>query len=502
MEHGRRASGLGTRILAVELKTMGKVGIKKFIEGLQKSGLVPLEELRRLLSEIREEHGGPLSDPDQVAEVLVARSLLTDWQCQKLKSGRCRGFFLGDYKLLGHLGTGGMSTVYLAEHVTDGRKRAIKVLPRKRVGKRSYLERFRLEAEATAKLNHPNIVRAFGIGQDNDTYFIVMELIEGENISRLVREHGPIELIDIVRYTAQVARALKYAHEQGIIHRDIKPGNILVNKNGEAKLLDLGLAMSREQEASITQLYDEKVIGTADYLSPEQAINSHQVDLRTDIYSLGCTLYFMLTGHPPFPVGSLAQRIAMHQSRRPADVMKRRPDCPEEIKAICDKMMEKKAANRYEDCQEVFEVLSRWLASQGATVTGSMYATLAVPSGNAVATEGSLTESESKSGVLNQEAEALARSLDEAQEPLEREAVADEELVFLPTVDVGEAPSAVELVDLTDVSLPFEDSSVLQNRRSRQSTSRQNSGLRLWIGIFGIFLLLLLILVIVIAMSI
>jgi hypothetical protein len=165
-------------------------------------------------------------------------------------------------------------------------------------------------------------------------------------------------------------------------------------------------------------------------------------------------------------------------------------------------MIEKKAANRYEDCQEVFEVLSRWLASQGATVTGSMYATLAVPSGNAVATEGSLTESESKSGVLNQEAEALARSLDEAQEPLEREAVADEELVFLPTVDVGEAPSAVELVDLTDVSLPFEDSSVLQNRRSRQSTSRQNSGLRLWIGIFGIFLLLLLILVIVIALSI
>jgi serine/threonine protein kinase len=479
---------------------MGKVGIKKFIDGIQKSGLVPVEELRRLLSELREEHGGPLSDPDQVAEVLIAKSLLTEWQCQKLKSGRCRGFFLGDYKLVGHLGTGGMSTVYLAEHVTDGRKRAIKVLPRKRVGKRSYLERFRLEAEATAKLNHPNIVRAFGIGQDNDTYFIVMEFIEGENISRLVREHGPIEIIDIVRYTAQVARALKYAHDQGIIHRDIKPGNILVNGNGEAKLLDLGLAMSREQEASITQLYDEKVIGTADYLSPEQAINSHQVDLRTDIYSLGCTLYFMLTGHPPFPVGSLAQRIAMHQSRRPADVMKRRPDCPEEIKAICDKMMKKKPASRFEDCQEVFEVLSRWLASQGATVTGSMYATLAVPSG-AAKIESESGENAGKSGVLSAEAKALALSLDTAQEPLEIDAVAEEELVFLPTVDVGDSSSAVESVDLTDVALPVEDSSVLQTRMARQNTSRHKSGLRLWIGIFGIFVLVLLFLVVVIALS-
>ncbi|MEC9117288.1 MAG: serine/threonine-protein kinase, partial [Planctomycetota bacterium] len=277
---------------------MGKVGIKKFIEGLQQSGLVPTEELRALLSKVREDQKNPLSDPDQVREVLVAEGLLTEWQFQKLKSGRCRGFFLGDYKLLGHLGTGGMSTVYLAEHVTAGQKRAVKVLPRKRVGKRSYLERFRLEAKATARLNHPNIVKAYGIGQDNDTYFIVMELIEGESLSQLVRERGPIEIVDIVRYTAQVARALKYAHDQGIIHRDIKPGNILVEEGGEAKLLDLGLAMSREQGTSITQLYDEKVIGTADYLSPEQALDSHNVDLKTDIYSLGCTLYFMLTGHP------------------------------------------------------------------------------------------------------------------------------------------------------------------------------------------------------------
>ena len=479
---------------------MGKVGIKKFIEGLQKSGLVPVEELRSLLTELREELGGPLSDPDQVADVLVARSFLTDWQSQKLKSGRSRGFFLGDYKLLGHLGTGGMSTVYLAEHVTDGRKRAIKVLPRKRVGKRSYLERFRLEAEATAKLNHPNIVRAFGIGQDSDTYFIVMELIEGESISKLVREHGPIEVIDIVRYTAQVARALKYAHDQGIIHRDIKPGNILVNDNDEAKLLDLGLAMSREQEASITQLYDEKVIGTADYLSPEQAINSHEVDLRTDIYSLGCTLYFMLTGHPPFPVGSLAQRIAMHQSRRPADVMKRRPDCPEEIKAICDKMMKKKPSSRFEDCQEVFEVLSRWLASQGATVTGSMYATIAVP-GGAAKTESEAGESDAQTGVLDDEAKALARSLDAAQEPLEMDAVAEEESVFLPTVDVGESSSATESVDLTHATLPVEGPSVLQNRISRQNTSSKKPGLGLWIGIFGIFCLVLIALFVVIALS-
>lgn len=474
---------------------MGKVGIKKFIEGLQQSGLVPTEELRALLSKVREDQKNPLSDPDQVREVLVAEGLLTEWQFQKLRSGRCRGFFLGDYKLLGHLGTGGMSTVYLAEHVTVGQKRAVKVLPRKRVGKRSYLERFRLEAKATARLNHPNIVKAYGIGQDNDTYFIVMELIEGESLSQLVRERGPIEIVDIVRYTAQVARALKYAHDQGIIHRDIKPGNILVEERGEAKLLDLGLAMSREQGTSITQLYDEKVIGTADYLSPEQALDSHNVDLKTDIYSLGCTLYFMLTGHPPFPVGSLAQRIAMHQSRRPADVIKRRADCPEEIRDICNRMMRKKPSSRYDDCQEIFEVLSRWLASRGETVTGSMYATIAVR-GTSEETETGVTASEEESGsaVLGDEAQALARSLDEAQEPLDTEPgedrAEDHELVFLPTVEVGDATPPPEAVDLIDVNLPEDDSTSLSQRITHRRPSKK-LGMGFWLGIFALFCLVL-----------
>jgi len=190
----------------------------------------------------------------------------------------------------------------------------------------------------------------------------------------------------------------------------------------------------------------------------------------------------------------------MHQSRRPADVMKRRPDCPEEIKAICDKMMKKKPSSRFEDCQEVFEVLSRWLASQGATVTGSMYATIAVP-GGAAKTESEAGESDAQTGVLDDEAKALARSLDAAQEPLEMDAVAEEESVFLPTVDVGESSSATESVDLAHATLPVEGPSVLQNRISRQNTSSKKPGLGLWIGIFGIFCLVLIALFVVIALS-
>jgi serine/threonine-protein kinase len=165
---------------------------------------------------------------------------------------------------------------------------------------------------------------------------------------------------------AQSAEGFTYAHENNLIHRDVKPANLLVDEKGVVKILDLGLALySDEESASLTVAHNENVLGTADYLSPEQAVNSHKVDSRTDIYSLGCTLYFLLTGHPPFPEGTLAQRIAKHQTQMPEDIRKDRPECPRDLVDICVKMMQKKPDRRYQTMREVAEALETWLANHG-----------------------------------------------------------------------------------------------------------------------------------------
>ena len=235
-----------------------------------------------------------------------------------------------------------MSSVYLAEHMLMKHKRAIKVLPKSKLGNNSYLERFQREAKAIASLNHINIVRAYDINNEKDTHYLVMEYVEGADMQNLVRKHGPLPYAVAADYIAQAARGLHHAHEAGLIHRDVKPANLLVNKDGVVKVLDLGLALfTEESDASLTMEYNDKVLGTADYLPPEQAINSHKIDSRADMYGLGCTLYFLLTGHPPFPDGSIASRIIKHQNSMPPDVRRDRPDCPGELDGVCVKMMQK-----------------------------------------------------------------------------------------------------------------------------------------------------------------
>ncbi len=161
--------------------------------------------------------------------------------------------------------------------------------------------RFQQEAKAIASLNHPNIVRAFDIDNENDTHYIVMEYVDGLDIQTLVKKNGPLSYDLVAEYTSQAAAGLQHAHDKGLIHRDIKPANLLVNREGVVKVLDLGLALfADDEQSSLTMEHNDKVLGTADYLAPEQAINSHKIDFRADIYSLGCTMYYMLTGRPPF----------------------------------------------------------------------------------------------------------------------------------------------------------------------------------------------------------
>lgn len=338
-----------------------------FLDVVKKSGLVDEDQLTPAIEAYRGGHTGELpEDSSLLAAFLIKRNLLTRWQCDKLATGKSKGFFLGKYKLIDHLGTGGMSTVYLAEHVLMHQRRAIKVLPKHRVHDSSYLARFRLEAQATARLDHRNIVRAYDIDHEKDQHYIVMEYVRGRDLQGMIKEDGPLPLDVACRYIVQAAEGLEHAHEIKLIHRDIKPANLLVDERGVVKMLDLGLALFTNSEmASLTIAHNENVLGTADYLSPEQALNSHQVDHRADIYSLGCTLYFLLTGHPPFPEGTLAQRISKHQNQMPEDLRKERPDCPRDLADICMKMMQKKPQNRYQTAREVAEALSSWLVKHG-----------------------------------------------------------------------------------------------------------------------------------------
>jgi serine/threonine-protein kinase len=182
-----------------------------------------------------------------------------------------------------------------------------------------------------------------------------------------VKTQGALPFEVAADYFRQAADGLAHAHKMGLIHRDIKPANLLVDPQGVVKLLDLGLArFADDSQASLTIAHDENVLGTADYLAPEQAVNSHRVDTRVDIYSLGCTLYFALTGHPPFPDGTLPQRLMKHQTAEPANISKERPGVPAELVSICQRMMAKSPDKRYQTAGEVAEALAKWLTKSGA----------------------------------------------------------------------------------------------------------------------------------------
>ncbi|MFT7630314.1 MAG: serine/threonine protein kinase [Mariniblastus sp.] len=343
---------------------MSEPSAKSFLKLLERSGIVAENRLKAELANLSSKAAGRKVNVKELAGHLIDSGLITRWHTDKLLAGKYKGFFLGKYKLLGHLGSGGMSSVYLAQHKISEQFRAIKVLPRKKVSDKSYLDRFYLEARAAASLNHPNVVRIYDICNEADTHYMVMEYVRGKDLYEIVKANGPLDFVEAAQSTIQAAEGLGHAHERELVHRDIKPANLLKTEDGTVKLLDLGLALVNQDDSeSLTVLYNEKVMGTADYLSPEQAVNSHKVDHRADIYSLGCTLYFLLTGHPPFPKGTLAQRIAMHQTQEPADIRESRPECPIELVEACDRMMVKNADTRIQTCAEVKSLMESLIQS-------------------------------------------------------------------------------------------------------------------------------------------
>ncbi len=313
------------------------------------------------------------ADPPLSTEMILRRmvqdGLLTAFQAKHLLYGRHKGFFLGDkYKLLAHLGSGGMGKVYLCEQLLLHRLVAVKVLqPSVQTDFGGAVERFFREARAVAQLDHPNIVRVFDMDRNASNPFMVMEFVDGTNLHALVAERGPLGIDRALNFTLQAARGLKHAHEAGLIHRDIKPSNLLLDRGGSVKLLDLGLARFFTDNAknnNLTAKYDENnIIGTADYIAPEQTQDSSKVDIRADIYSLGGTLYYLLTGRAPFEGSSLAQKLLFHQLRDPDPVSAFRNDVPADVDAFVKRMMAKKPEDRYQTPQGVIEALAPWEAA-------------------------------------------------------------------------------------------------------------------------------------------
>jgi eukaryotic-like serine/threonine-protein kinase len=286
---------------------------------------------------------------------------LTHFQAEQFLLGKWRRFTIGKYKVLERLGSGGMGSVYLCEHKFMRRRVAVKVLPAAKAEDPSSLERFYREARAAAALDHPNIVRAYDIDQDENLHFLVMEYVDGASLQELVKKFGPLNILRACHYIRQSAIGLQHAHESGLVHRDIKPGNLLVDRGGTVKVLDMGLArFFHDEEDILTKKYDENVLGTADYLAPEQALDSHSVDIRADVYSLGATFYFCLTGSPPFSEGTVAQKLIWHQTRKPKPIRSLRPEVPEGLAAVLEKMMAKDVGQRYQTPVAVVEALAPW----------------------------------------------------------------------------------------------------------------------------------------------
>jgi len=337
--------------------------LPEFLKVLRASGLV---DEGRLAPVIAPWQGSSGEVPQGLLDALVAGELLTAWQLEQIRKGKSKGFTLGKYRLLRLLGAGGMSSVYLAENPTLRQQVAIKVLPIKRVDQSSYLARFEREAQAAFRLSHHNIARAFDLDTFSNVHFMVLEYIEGTDLYAKVKAEGPLDVREAADLIRQAAVGLHYAHEEGLVHRDIKPANLMLDKRGTVKILDLGLALDDEEDGSLTREHDEKVLGTADYLAPEQARDSHKADRRSDIYALGCSFYYLLTGKPPFATGSLGERIRAHISAPPPNLLEKRADVPPALAELYFRMMEKHPEARPQTAKEVADALDNWLESSAA----------------------------------------------------------------------------------------------------------------------------------------
>jgi serine/threonine-protein kinase len=357
---------------------------------LRQSGLLTREQLAALPPEVL----GRLTEARALARLTLQRGWLTVYQINQLLAGQGRELVVGPYHILDRLGQGGQSTVYKVRHNRDGHLVALKVIRPDLVGHPEAARQFLLEMEAMARLDHPNIVRFLDADQVGDSYFCAMEYMEGTDLGKYVRLSGPLPVAEACGYVRQAALGLQHAHEQSLIHRDIKPGNLYLVSGAVVgdessqtdtrhaprttrhelliKILDWGLAGLRPpgQAPGGAAAEPKVMVGTADYLSPEQALNPAAVDIRGDLYSLGCTFYYLLTGQPPFPGGTLMQKILCHQQEEPPPVLALRPDLPAGLAMLLQRLMAKRPEDRFQTPAAVALALAPYVRGDRTTPAG------------------------------------------------------------------------------------------------------------------------------------
>jgi serine/threonine protein kinase len=311
-----------------------------------------------------------------LAAKLIQRGHLTAYQANLLLQGRSAELTVGPYLLLERLGEGGTGQVFKARHQALNRMVALKLVRRELLADSEVVGRFYREVAVISRLEHPGIVRAYDAGPAGDTHFLVMEYVEGTDLARVVKERGPLPVDQACAFVRQAALGLQHIHEKGLVHRDIKPSNLfLASKTESIKILDLGLARCQpvaqealvglESQTTPLTKFGGVLLGTPDYLAPEQALDSHGADIRADVYSLGCTFYYLLTGQPPFPGGTLAQKLLRHQQAEPPPLASLVPTLPASVSSIARRALAKRPEDRYQTPAELAEALAA--TPRGAT---------------------------------------------------------------------------------------------------------------------------------------
>jgi serine/threonine protein kinase len=292
-----------------------KITPEQLVQNLSDSGLMSADEASSLcegLSTVR----GP-TDADTVIQELASTGKLTAYQAESVCRGETSGLVFGDYLVLDKIGQGGMGVVLRAQHRRMNRVVAVKKLPTAALDSEDAVKRFYREVEAAARLMHTNIVTAFDASEHDGVHYLIMEYVEGQDLAAILQQRGPLPVEEAVGYIVQAAQGLEFAHKRGVVHRDIKPANLLLDTEGTVKILDMGLARIAADagagEAPDQLTTSGQVMGTCDYMAPEQAEDTHAVDHRADIYSLGCTLYRLLTGEPLYSGSTLMQVLLAHR---------------------------------------------------------------------------------------------------------------------------------------------------------------------------------------------
>jgi serine/threonine protein kinase len=340
--------------------------IESFVQAALRSRLLNRDELQSALRDLPPDLR---SDPHVFADHLVRVGKLSRFQAGKLLKGTALGLVLGPFEVVAPIGRGGMGAVYLARDTRSRELVALKVLPPKRARREERTRaRFQREMLLCQRVAHPHIARTQEVGEYRGVYFIAMEFIPGRSLHRLVHDGGPLSVPRAARLLTEVAAALEYAHGQGLIHRDLKPSNIMVTPNDHAKVLDLGLAILVDETPGPREVVGGQgyVVGSMDFIAPEQTNDSARVDARADLYALGCTLYFALTGQPPYPGGTSREKILYHRVGEPTPVEDLAPGLPPGLAALVRKLMAKDPAERFQSAAEVRTLLLPWVPSEAA----------------------------------------------------------------------------------------------------------------------------------------